>query len=171
MKAWASVRHFSGWGLSSGFVQVASPCLLWQPQGNCCLRSCGPFITLILINNNKSSHCFMGAKDMAIPEMKTSTEWNILGPNLTWIDCHPQKTVRTNPIVPYLPRLSGHCSPSYCPVHFLVRHKSLPSISSCALTVKVKVLVAQLCLTLCDPMEFSPPGSSVHGILQTRILE
>ena len=36
---------------------------------------------------------------------------------------------------------------------------------------KVKVLVAQLCLTLCDPMDFSPPGSSVHGILQTRILE
>ena len=30
---------------------------------------------------------------------------------------------------------------------------------------------AQLCLTLCDPMDCSPPGSSVHGILQTRILE
>ena len=29
--------------------------------------------------------------------------------------------------------------------------------------VKVKVLVAQLCLTLCDLMDFSPPGSSVHG--------
>ena len=31
--------------------------------------------------------------------------------------------------------------------------------------------VAQLCLTLCDPMDCSPPGSSVHGILQSRILE
>ena len=30
---------------------------------------------------------------------------------------------------------------------------------------------AQLCPTLCDPMDCSPPGSSVHGILQTRILE
>ena len=29
----------------------------------------------------------------------------------------------------------------------------------------------QQCLTLCDPMDFSPPGSSVHGILQARILE
>ena len=29
----------------------------------------------------------------------------------------------------------------------------------------------QLCLTLWDPMECSPPGSSVHGILQARILE
>ena len=30
---------------------------------------------------------------------------------------------------------------------------------------------AQLCSTLCDPMDCSPPGSSVHGILQARILE
>ena len=37
--------------------------------------------------------------------------------------------------------------------------------------VKVKVLVAQLCQILCDPMECSPPGSSVHRILQARILE
>ena len=35
----------------------------------------------------------------------------------------------------------------------------------------LKVLVAQLCPTLCDLMDCSPPGSSVHGILQARILE
>ena len=29
----------------------------------------------------------------------------------------------------------------------------------------------QSCSTLCDPMDCSPPGSSVHGILQARILE
>ena len=29
----------------------------------------------------------------------------------------------------------------------------------------------QSCLTLCDPMDCSPPGSSVHGILQARRLE
>ena len=28
----------------------------------------------------------------------------------------------------------------------------------------------QLCPTLCDPMDYSPPGSSVHGISQARIL-
>ena len=33
------------------------------------------------------------------------------------------------------------------------------------------VAVVQSCLTLCDPMDCSPPGSSVHGILQVRILE
>ena len=30
---------------------------------------------------------------------------------------------------------------------------------------------AQLCLTLCDPVDCNPPGSSVHGISQERILE
>ena len=33
------------------------------------------------------------------------------------------------------------------------------------------VLVAQLCPTLCNPMDCSLPGSSVHGIFQARILE
>ena len=33
------------------------------------------------------------------------------------------------------------------------------------------VLVAQSCPTLCDPWDGSPSGSSVHGILQARILE
>ena len=32
-------------------------------------------------------------------------------------------------------------------------------------------LFTQLCLTLCDPMDCSSPGSSVHGIFQTRVLE
>ena len=36
--------------------------------------------------------------------------------------------------------------------------------------VVVKVKAAQSCLTLCDHMDCSPPGSSVHGILQARIL-
>ena len=31
--------------------------------------------------------------------------------------------------------------------------------------------VAQLCPTLCDPIDCSPPGCFVHGILQTRILQ
>ena len=35
----------------------------------------------------------------------------------------------------------------------------------------VCVLVAQLCLTLCDPMDCSLPGSSIHGLFQARILE
>ena len=40
-----------------------------------------------------------------------------------------------------------------------------------ATTVCVSVLVFRSCLTLCNPMDCSPPGSSVHGILQARVLE
>ena len=31
--------------------------------------------------------------------------------------------------------------------------------------------VAQSCLNLSDPMDCSPPGSSVHGIFQAKVLE
>ena len=37
--------------------------------------------------------------------------------------------------------------------------------------ISVKVLVTQSCLTVYNPMDCSPPGSSVHGIFQARILE
>ena len=47
-----------------------------------------------------------------------------------------------------------------------LRCRSLPCHVSC----ESEVLVAQSCLTLCDPMDCSPPGSFVHGILQARIL-
>ena len=42
--------------------------------------------------------------------------------------------------------------------------------NTCIWTIK-PVIVAQSCPTLCDPMDSSPPGSPVHGILQARILE
>ena len=32
-------------------------------------------------------------------------------------------------------------------------------------------LITKSCLILCDPMDCSPPGSSVHGISQARVLE
>ena len=34
-----------------------------------------------------------------------------------------------------------------------------------------EVLDTQRCPNLCNPMDYSPPGSSVRGILQARILE
>ena len=37
--------------------------------------------------------------------------------------------------------------------------------------VKSECQVAQLCLTLCDPMDCSPPSFSIHGIFQARVLE
>ena len=37
--------------------------------------------------------------------------------------------------------------------------------------IPYSMCVSQSCPTLCDPVDCSPPGSSVHGILQARILE
>ena len=43
------------------------------------------------------------------------------------------------------------------------------TLHSCPVCVQAKSL--QSCLTLCRPIDYSPPGSSIHGILQARILE
>ena len=55
---------------------------------------------------------------------------------------------------------------------------SLPSLlrlhvasSLCVLYDEEVMKVTQSCLTLCDAMGWSPPGSSVHGVIQARILE
>ena len=62
-----------------------------------------------------------------------------------------------------------HPTNSQLCVSTIVRH-------SAAATLKfifefVCVLVAQSCLTLCNPIGYSLPGSSIHGISQARILE
>ena len=50
---------------------------------------------------------------------------------------------------------------------YLIHPPSVPIISSTCTCAKS----FQLCLTLCDPVDCSPPGSSINGILQARILE
>ena len=54
-------------------------------------------------------------------------------------------------------------SPSSCILWIISRLFRIP--------VCVCVLVAQLCLTLCNPMDCGLPGSSIHGILQAKMLE
>ena len=49
--------------------------------------------------------------------------------------------------------------------HICVIQDSLPTRLPAILC-----LVAQLCLTLCDPVDCNPPGFSPHGLLQARIL-
>ena len=59
---------------------------------------------------------------------------------------------------------------SRCLLEFLLR--AMRKNLFCASVVyAVLYSVAQSCLTLCNPIDCSPPGSSVHGILQARILE
>ena len=75
----------------------------------------------------------------------------------------------------------GPCTPTTAPVlqslgvattePVYCNYCSLRALEPVLHNKSVYVLVAQLCPTLCDPMNCSPPGSSVHGILQARILE
>ena len=73
------------------------------------------------------------------------------------------------------PRTSSHAHPFVSSFLFL---EVLTPVDLCPrrnhLLTQVCVCVCsvtQLCLTLCDPMDCSLPGSSVHGIFQARILE
>ena len=54
--------------------------------------------------------------------------------------------------------------------------KTMKIVQLCEVQGYLKVAAAaakslQLCLTLCDPIDGSPPGSSIHGIFQARVLE
>ena len=78
------------------------------------------------------------------------------GARLCWhlADLCPQNPERTN---------ACRLQPAGCAV-LLLRSSETKAYLTCAKSL-------QSCLILCDPMDHSPPGSSVHGILQARILE
>ena len=67
-------------------------------------------------------------------------------------------------IKPGSPALQGDALPSEPPGKLL-------SWPPWHIHTSVKVLVAQSCPSLCGPLNCSPPGPSVHGILQARTLE
>ena len=76
------------------------------------------------------------------------------------------------PGLPVLPLLgafarTGICSSTGC--GWMCHGTKSPSPQP--VTGSLKALVAELCPTLCDPMDCSPPDSFVHGILQVRTLE
>ena len=78
-----------------------------------------------------------------------------------------KKLLQPHPCIFSLPittQVKAHSPSSLCPSHG-------PHVRPHASGMKVKVLVAQSCLTLCNPMDCSLPGSSIHGIFQARILE
>ena len=65
-----------------------------------------------------------------------------------------------SPLCPQVYSLHLH----HCPANSVIRTFSLDS--TC-----MRAKLHQLCMILCNTMDCSPPGSSVHGILQARILE
>ena len=63
-------------------------------------------------------------------------------------------------------------SPSYCLLSAVAdAHGGALTIDLCVCVRARAHARTQLCPTLCDPMDCSPPGSSVHGILQARTLD
>ena len=72
---------------------------------------------------------------------------------------------------PFPPIFQGHC--------YYYTKLDQVAVALCCLTASsllpahptVTVLVTQSCPTLCDPVDCSPPGSSVHGLFQARLLE
>ena len=87
------------------------------------------------------------------------------------VDCSlPGFTVRSEPHI----RITTF-SPVWCQSYFMMCictracHSDLRLPRSSSACVCAKLL--QSCLTLCDPMDCSLPGSCVHGIFQARILE
>ena len=81
----------------------------------------------------------------------------------------------------YPPVASSHGCPSECvllvdslSIHVSSPHKDTSQTvfrSHPNSLILTGMLVAQSCLTQCDPMDCSPPGFSVHELLQARILE
>ena len=66
--------------------------------------------------------------------------------------------------------------PALPPESLLTEGQALERCHACESSVLthhvcMRAKLVQLCLTVFDPMDYSPPGSSVHGILQVRTLE
>ena len=49
-------------------------------------------------------------------------------------------------------------------------HQQIKQLYVVTRAMKKRIQLCQSCLTLCDPINYSPPGSCVHGILQAKIL-
>ena len=117
--------------------------------------------------------------------------WDSPGQN-TGVGCHflLQCMKVKSEVAQSCPTLSDpmDCSPPGSSIHGIFQARVLEwgaiafSLESCTDTIYLKILSfllkyacvlksLQLCPTLCNPMDCSPPGSSVHGTLQARVLE
>ena len=75
-----------------------------------------------------------------------------------------------HPQVPWGFESQGTNSKPRVPQSFMMGCKQ-PATDSRGRHCSLQRKVAQSCLTLCDPMDCSLPGSSIHGTLQARVLE
>ena len=98
---------------------------------------------------------------------------------LGWLPCPPSEDFTNPRFEPRSPTLQADSLPFESPgkLHRDTLEKLFVLIKETILYFTwdggcaVLCIVTQLCLTLCDPMDYSPPGFSAHGILQARTLE
>ena len=85
----------------------------------------------------------------------------------------PLRVVAFNPFFPttHIPSDDQTHSRDWCRRQFSIQTVLLPLCHPPKKCTCMYAQSLQSCLTLCDTMDCSPPGSSVHGILQARILE
>ena len=134
---------------------------------------------LILISFFSSIQALMNKKILPFPSETEALMTLISGNNITIgvtslrmleAGLHEEDLPGSDGCEPLVLRTSVPKSVLFCCYFFFNRGKSNKSLKTC-IWEYVCAKSFQLCPTLCNPMDCSLPGSSVHGILQARILE
>ena len=154
------------------------PPLLWALLSGYNMRYGSPAVTRSLRGSSSARLAPRGPSRIRVP---------LLCPNPTWTwgfsclshACHcshlPGSVASPTPWV--LPSCLVSWVPAPLAAFLVFKHTKYcpamgPSYLQSPLLGNWKMfLVAQSCLTLFDPMDWSPPGSSVHGVLRARMLE
>ena len=153
---WYLVRHYSGYFWEGVFIDMINIWIsgFWVKQFTL-YHVAGPHPTSWDLNATKTDH----------PEKKF---------------CHPTPFVLVTTTLPRLQPSSQTYqildSPGLysCVSQFLISICVCVCVCVCvqvSIHTPIRYVCAQSCPTLCDPMNCSPPGSSIHGILQARLLE
>ena len=159
-QSWATHGGQGGWNTPIGQVQVMWP---YSP------------------GYVQAAHPVSGVEMVWCPQSRAESPVHVSVCSVSWdVPAHPLYT----PLCPLQTKYSWHTSsfPKRCFTHPLSREQDFlfegrfrdplltSGLVSCiATTATAKSL--QSCLTLCDPIDGSPPGSPVPGILQARTLE
>ena len=165
----ASLKCFNSAQTNQSFAQLSTASVLphlsflpaWLPAFSASLTLCPTPITYHFLT------LFWLVIQTSAEELDLHKGFLLLCPlKLVFINFHPSAWLPSSTssasegTTSLIQELTGILSPPYSLVSIPIRKKE-----------KKESEVAQLCPTLCNPMDCSLPGSSIHGILQARILE
>ena len=143
---------------------------LWNER---CTRKALGFLPSTLLACGSQSHCFQEPPDYAWVQL--SLEVPTVLPHSRCLSLGFRSQGHLVPVLPIecwgLQARHSLISRTSRWNYFLRQLNFHPKTYSRFCLRKKESEVAQLCPTLCDPMDCSLPGSSLHGILQARILE